>query len=120
MMINPFLNPERQLRNGWWILIFFLVLAALLVPAMLLAQQNHTDVTIGMQAVIITLATFISQLLRRKPLVEVLEKFNLNWLKELCLGVLFGSTFMLIPALILAMFGWIIWRWNPEGFSILA
>lgn len=22
MMINPFLNAERQLRNGWWILIF--------------------------------------------------------------------------------------------------
>jgi uncharacterized protein len=120
MMINPFLNPERQLRNGWWILIFFLVLASLLVPAMLLAQQNHTDVSIGMQAVIIALATFISQLLRRKPLVELLGKFNLNWLKELWLGGLFGSTFMLIPALILAMFGWMTWQWNPEGFSILA
>ena len=119
-MINPFLNSERQLRNGWWILIFFLVLAALLVPVMLLAQQNQTDVSIAMQAVIIVLATLISQLLRRKPLVEVLGKLNLNWLKELCLGGLFGSTLMLIPALILAIFGWMNWQWNPEVFSIIA
>jgi uncharacterized protein len=120
MMINPFLNPEREFRNGWWILIFFLVLASLLVPVMLLAQQNHTDVSIGMQAVIIALATLISQLLRCKPLVEVLGLLNLNWLKELCLSGLFGSTLMLIPALILAIFGWMNWQWNPEGFSILA
>jgi uncharacterized protein len=120
MMINPFLNPERQLRDGWPILIFFLVLAGLLVPAMLLAQQNQTDVSIAIQAVIIILATLISQLLRRKPLVEVLGKLSLNWLKELCLGGLFRSTLMLIPALILAMFGWMTWQLYPEGFSILA
>ena len=40
MSINPFLNSERQLRNGWWILIFFLVLASILMPALLVAQQN--------------------------------------------------------------------------------
>ena len=57
MSINPFLNSERQLRNGWWILIFFLVLAAILFPALLTAQQNSMDVSIGLQAVIIVLAS---------------------------------------------------------------
>lgn len=39
MKINPFLNSERQLRNSWWILTFFLVLAAFLVPTIILTQK---------------------------------------------------------------------------------
>ena len=119
MSINPFLNSERQLRNGWWILIFFLVLAAILVPTLIVAQQNSMDVSIGLQAVIIVIASFISQLLRRKPLAELLGKFNVRWLKELGLGGLIGSTLMLVPSLILWIFGWAHWQWNPIGLSAL-
>ncbi|MBK7454290.1 MAG: CPBP family intramembrane metalloprotease [Anaerolineales bacterium] len=118
MLINPFLNSERQLRNGWWILIFFLVLASLLVPALIMAQQNSMDVSIGLQAVIILLASWICQLLRRRPLAELLGKFNALWFKELCLGGLVGSALMLVPALVLWIFGWVHWQWNPAGFSI--
>ena len=50
---NLILNSERQLRNGWWILIFFLVLASILVPTLLFAQQNAMDVSFGLQAVIV-------------------------------------------------------------------
>jgi len=117
MSINPFLNSERQLRNGWWILIFFLVLASLLVPTLIMAQQNSMDVSIGLQAVIILLASWICQLLRRRLLVELLGKFNALWFKELCLGGLVGSALMLVPALILWVFGWIHWQWNLAGFS---
>ena len=119
MMINLCLNSERQLRNGWWILIFFLVLAAFLIPAMIKAQQNNIQVSISMQTVIIALASLICQLLRRKPLAELLGKFGLNWLKELCLGGLIGSALMLIPAFILGIFGWVDWQWNHGGFSVL-
>ena len=118
-MINLCLNSERQLRNGWWILIFFLVLAAFLIPAMIKAQQNNIQVSISMQTVIIALASLICQLLRRKPLAELLGKFGLNWLKELCLGGLIGSALMLIPAFILGIFGWVDWQWNHGGFSVL-
>lgn len=118
-MINLFLNSERQLRNGWWILIFFLVLAALLMPAMITAQQNNIEVSISMQTVIIALASLVCQISRRKPLAELLGKFGLNWLKELCLGGSIGSALMLIPALILWIFGWVDWEWNPRGFSVL-
>jgi hypothetical protein len=62
-MINPFLNSERQLRNRCWILIFLLVLASLSVPTLITAQQNSRDVSIGMQALLITLTSFVCQLL---------------------------------------------------------
>jgi len=120
MSINPFLNSERQLRNGWWILIFFLVLASILMPALLVAQQNSMDVSIGLQAVIIVFASWICQLLRRRPLAELLGKFNVRWLKELGLGILIGSALMLFPALSMRLFGWVDWQWNPTGSSTLA
>ena len=47
MINNPFLNSERRLRNGWWVLIFLIVLASMLVPVILLAQKNSRDVSIG-------------------------------------------------------------------------
>ena len=119
-MINPFLNSERQLRNGWWVLIFFLVLAAILFPALLAAQQNSTDVSIGLQAVIVVLASLVCQWLRRKPIAELLGKFDVRWLKELGLGGLIGSALMLFPALIMWVLGWVHWQWNPAGFSTLA
>ena len=119
MSINPFLNSERQLRNGWWILIFFLVLASILMPALLVAQQNSMDVSIGLQAVIIVIASWICQLLRRKSLTELLGKFNMRWLKEFCLGGLTGVALMLVPALIMWFLGWVHWQWNPIGFSTL-
>lgn len=118
-MINPFLNSERQLRNGWWILTFFLVLAAFLASALMAAQKNKMEVTMGTQALIIALASIICQLLRRKPLTELTGKFDDRWFRELCLGGLIGSALMLIPALILGISGWVDWQWNPEGASIL-
>lgn len=119
MTINPFLNSDRQLRNGWWILIFFLVLAALLVPTMIMAQQNNMEVSIGVQAMIVLIASLTGQLLRRRPLAEVFGMLNWRWLKELGAGGLIGSAFMLAPALILGVFGWVRWQWNPEGVSVL-
>jgi membrane protease YdiL (CAAX protease family) len=119
-LINPFLNYERQLRNGWWVLIFFLVLAAMLMPVLLVAQQNSMDVSIGLQAAIVVLASLVCQWLRRKPLAELFGKFDVRWLKELGLGGLVGSALMLFPALIMWIFGWVHWQWNPTGFSTLA
>ena len=118
-MINLFLNSERQLRNCWWILIFFLVLSAFLIPVLIASQANNMEVSIGRQAIIILLASMICQLLRRKPLAELFGKFDVHYLKDLCLGGLIGAALMLIPALILGVFGWVRWQWNLEGVSVL-
>lgn len=104
-MINPFLNTERQLRNGWWILIFFLVLASFLMPTLIVAQQNATEVSIGLQAILVMLTSMICQFMRRKPIEELLGKLDRRWVKELCLGGLVGFVLMLIPALIIWVFG---------------
>jgi membrane protease YdiL (CAAX protease family) len=114
-----FLNTDRQLRSGWWVLIFLLVLTSFLVPALFITQQNGADVSIGLQAIIIALASFICQLLYRKPLAELLGKINGRWFKELCLGALAGSALMLVPALILNIFGWVTWQVSPAGFSVV-
>lgn len=119
MKISPFLNSERQLRNGWWILLFFLVLALFLVPTLITAQQNNMEVSMGIQAIIILLTSLVCQFLRRKPLAELFGKFNARWIRELFLGGLIGSALMAIPAFVLGVFGWVNWQWNPEGFSIL-
>ena len=119
MTINPFLNSERQLRNGWWILIFFLMLAAFLMPMIIMAQEKNEAVSIGRQALIIVLASFIGQLLRRKPLTDLFGVFNVRWLKELCVGGLIGSAMMLVPAFVLGIFGCVEWRWNPPPLSTL-
>lgn len=116
---NLILNSERQLRNGWWILIFFLVLASILVPTLLFAQQNAMDVSFGLQAVIVAITSFICQLLRRKPIAELVGELNVQWFKQLILGALVGSALMLIPALVLRLFGWVDWQWNFAGFSNL-
>lgn len=118
-MTNLFLNSDRQLRNGWWILIFFLILALLLIPTLIVAQENNVEVSMGLQAIIITITSISCQLLRRKPLAELTGKFNVCWRKEFFIGGLIGSALMLVPALILGIFGWIRWQWNPEGASIL-
>ena len=114
---KTFLNTDRQLRSGWWVLIFLLVLASIFVPALLITQQNGADVSIGLQAMIIALASLICQILHRKPLAELLGKMDGRWFKELCLGGLVGSALMIAPALILYIFGWVTWQGSPSGFS---
>ncbi len=52
-------------------------------------------------------------------MAELFGKYDVHWLKELCIGGLIGSALMLIPALILGIFGWVNWQWNPEGLSAL-
>lgn len=118
--MNPFLNSERQLRNGWWILIFFLVLSAFLVPTLITAQENNTDISIGMQVIIIALTSIICQWIQRKPITELFGKLNVRWFMELGIGGLIGSALMLVPALTLRIFGWVNWQWNHEGFSVLS
>lgn len=119
MKINPFLNSERQIRNGWWILIFFLLLAMFLVPVLITAQKNSMEISMGVQALMILVTSMICQLFRKRPLAELFGKFDARWFKELGIGGLIGSALMLIPALILGIFGLIRWQWNPEGGSTL-
>ncbi len=44
----------------------------------------------------------------------------MRWVSELFLGGLIGSALMLIPALVLGLFGWVDWQWNTTALSVLS
>lgn len=116
---NLFMNSERQLRSGWWILIFFLLLALLMVPMILQSQQAGKEVSIGLQAMLIVVVSGFCQLIRRKPLSELLGRIDLGWFRDIAIGGFIGAMLMLIPALFLGIMGLISWQWNPAGSSSL-
>lgn len=112
-----FLNSQRQLRNGWWIGLFFLLLAALLAPALLLARHYGMELSPLTQSVIVLLATWGCQRLRRRPLSEVVGTLDGRWAREFGLGSLVGTALMAAPAALLWAGGWVAWHWNPDGLS---
>jgi membrane protease YdiL (CAAX protease family) len=114
-----FLNKQRRLRNGWWVAIFFLVLAAMLFPVILLSKHYGFELTILHQALIITAASVLCQLLRAQPFGALLGAFNMRWIKELFIGGFLGALLMLMPALFLYTFSDVNWQKNPVDFKSL-
>ena len=102
----------------WWVVIFFLVLASMLFPLILLSNKYKFEITILHQSIVVIVASLICQLARREPLRELFGSFNLRWIKELFIGVLIGMALMLIPALFLFFYG-ISWNDNTLDFSSL-
>ncbi len=100
-----FVNRQGRLRNGWWLAAFFLVLAALLFPAILVAAHFNREVSLWEQLGLIAVATIIIQTLRRRPLVEVTGAMDGRWIVCLAIGVVLGGLLMALPALGLAAAG---------------
>lgn len=117
-MFNVLKNPEGRLRNGWWVAIFFVVLAALLFPLILMSGPQ-AGVPIWAQALIIIFATVICQALRRKPLAEVTGAIDATWLTQLALGVAIGALLMLAPALVLLATGAARFAVSEQGVAAL-
>lgn len=108
-----FLNTQRKLRNIWWVAIFFLVLASITLPVILLSQHYKFEVTIFHQAIIVIVASLTCQLWRREPLSDLFGAFNFRWLKFLSIGLLIGASLMVIPSVILLILGSVTWQNNP-------
>lgn len=110
-MSNPitrvFIDRENRLHNAWWIAVFFAVLTALLVPALVLSIQVHHELSVWEQALIIFIATLIVQALRRKPISEVIGRLNLSALRYLGAGVGLGFVLMAAPAAVLWAAGFV-------------
>ena len=119
MLFRVFFNSERKLRNGWWIAIFLGVLALILFPAILTARRFGLTLSMLDQAWIILAATWACQFMRKKPVAEVIGRFNGRWVKDLLLGGLIGSSLMLVPALFLLAGGWVNWQWSNASASVI-
>lgn len=117
MALSIFLNHQRRLRNGWWVAIFFLVLAAFLFPVIFLSKHFKFEITILHQALLIIVTSIICQLLRKEPLKHLFGILNFSWIKELLIGVLIGMLLMLAPALFLFAFSGVTWHVNTIDVS---
>jgi membrane protease YdiL (CAAX protease family) len=106
---NPFINARGKLRNGWWIAIFFVVLAALLLPLILTARGGNESVAIWKQALIVIMATVICQVLRRRFLSEAFGRFDVRWTVQFLIGCGLGALLMLAPASLLFVLGAVHW-----------
>jgi uncharacterized protein len=110
-----FFNSANQFRSIWWTAVFFLVLAFLTVPMIVFSQAYKWEITITHQAIVVITATWICQLIRKKPMSELTGRFNLNWFKNLLIGLLAGMILMLVPALFLNFCGYV--TWQPGGID---
>ncbi|HTE28277.1 lysostaphin resistance A-like protein [Flavitalea sp.] len=110
MIFNPFLQPDRNLRNIWWVVLFFLVLAAFTLPLILVATRNGFEITITHQVIIIVLASVISQALKKRQFSELTGQINISWLKRLMQGMMIGATLMIIPSVLLLVTGHVTWQ----------
>ena len=118
-MLNIFLNTAGKLKNVWWVVIFYLILASLLFPLIFLSKHYGFEISLLQQSVIILIASFICQLLYRKPLNSLFGKINFIWFKELMIGIFIGAVLMALPALILTIFRYIDWHANPFSYSTI-
>jgi membrane protease YdiL (CAAX protease family) len=119
MFKNIIYNAEKKVRNGWWILIFFLVLASILFPLIFLADRFSFEITMMHQALIILIASIICQFLRKDSLINLVGKINSSWFKELFIGIGIGAVLMALPALVLTFLGFINWHFNVLSVSTL-
>lgn len=71
-MVNLLRNRQGRLRNGWWILAFYLILATLVVPATIYASSEHVVVSPAVQAVLVAVATALCLMARRERCSSVI------------------------------------------------
>lgn len=117
--MNLFLNKENKVRNIWWIVIFFLFLSSFLFPLILLADRFSFEITMAHQVIMIAIVSILCQLLRGKPISELTGRISLVWLNELSTGLIIGAALMILPVLLLSIFGYIHWEINAFSFSTL-
>lgn len=116
-MKSIFFNKANKIKSIWWIFIFFLLLALFLFPIILIAQKQSVGVPISIQALLIILVTVICQIIRKKELSEITGRFNFQWLKQFYRGILLGCALMVLPALVLTIFGIVKWDLNEFTFA---
>ena len=106
-----FLDSNRRLRNGWWILLFLALLFAsrfVYTPASRALQALGTpqEALEPLRFGFLLLVTWICVRLRREPLSSIGLRLDRRWARELGLGACFGlASALLVVAMIWAVGG---------------
>lgn len=114
-----FLNAENKIRGIWWVAIFFIILASLLFCLIMLADRFSFEITMMHQLILISVVSFICQMLRRKPMSDLIGNLDFLWLKQLFIGLILGAALMVLPVLVLTILGYINWQVNLFSFSTI-
>lgn len=104
-----FLNSNDGLRNGWWIAIFFITMASLIIPSKILADRNALELSIWAQAGLVFLASIICQSMLREKFSRLFGVLH-TWPKYFVYGCVLGTVLMLLPALVLLVSGQVSWH----------
>lgn len=118
MIRKMLFDSDRQLRNGWWIALFFAALGAMLVATSLQLQSNGV-VPVEYQLLMVLGLTWALQSMRRRPVSEVLGPFNAASAKHFLVGSVAGVLLMGVAALFLWLGGWVRFEWTAAGTSAL-
>jgi membrane protease YdiL (CAAX protease family) len=113
-----FLDRDKRLRNGWWILAFFLPLGGMLI-AMSALLQTDGKIPVEQQLMMVLVLTCVLQLARRRPLTEIFGAPDAGSLKGFLLGGVAGTLLMALPAALLAAGGWVRFELAATGASAL-
>lgn len=119
MKFSLFLNPEHKVRDIWWVVLFYLVLAAITFPAILVAQHFKFELTMVHQAGIVIAASWICQSLRRQPFSELVGTFTIDWIRKLFIGMLMGTALMAVPSFFLYVFAGVRWQLQTIDLQVL-
>lgn len=116
-----FKNEINQIKNFWWIVIFFITLAIVTLPFMLISQHFNWEITMVHQALIVICVNIICQCLRKKSFTEITGSLDKSWLKKLVQGFFIGTLVMLLPALMLYVSGYLNWsNFRVDGNALLS
>lgn len=112
MFLKVLRNQQGQLRNGWWIGIFFILLAAVLFPLIIYSKETGQELSPWLQAIVVLMVSLTCQRLRKRPQAELLGALDSRWLGQLFVGMALGCALMLLPALLLWGGGVLSWQHN--------
>ena len=113
-MITIFRNRAGSLRNGWWILVFYLTLAILLIPAVVFTSRNGAQLGIPEQALLVLIATGVCLLALRNHPRSVLGSLE-SWRRDPIAGLVLGMVIWGVTAFALWFGGAVTWRWSGVG-----
>ncbi len=117
-----FLDSNRRLRNGWWIVIFaalFLASRVAYTPFSQALRQAGVPATWlePLRFVFVLLVTWICTRLRREPLASVGFRFDLRWFREIGAGALLGIVSMFVIVGLIWMAGGVRLELDPARSS---
>lgn len=112
-----FQNAGGRTRSGWWIAVFLVVLAAMVIAAQLAAP--HRRLSMPIQLAMLLAATGLCQLLRRKSLQDVTGRWDWRWLADFAVGGAIGAALMGVAALILVAGGWVSFQPGVAAWAAL-